>query len=108
MLVGLLITLSLKYNPKGLLPEVPYRPERPIVAEQDSGKTEIAAIPLQVCIPIGCQSISPVNADSLQRLKAGNNMVVDFIDIRTGPVSLNVSLSGMTAAVNWLDQQSPS
>ena len=45
MLVGLLITLSLKYNPKGLLPEVPYRPERPIVAEQDSGKTEIAAIP---------------------------------------------------------------
>ncbi len=70
--------------------------------------TEIAAIPLQVCIPIGCQSISPVNADSLQRLKAGNNMVVDFVDIRNGPVSLNVSLSGMTAAVNWLDQQSPS
>ena len=39
------LDLSLKYNPKGLLPEVPYRPERPIVAQQDSGKTEIAAIP---------------------------------------------------------------
>lgn len=70
--------------------------------------TELAAIPLQVCIPIGCQSISPVAADSLQRLKAGINMVVDFIDIRNGPVSLNVSLSGMTAAINWLDQQAPS
>ncbi len=70
--------------------------------------TELAAIPLQVCIPIGCQSISPVATDSLQRLKAGNNMVVDFVDIRNGPVSLNVSLSGMTAAINWLDQQSPS
>ncbi|MCE7997868.1 MAG: hypothetical protein HEP70_03305 [Rhodobiaceae bacterium] len=70
--------------------------------------TELAAIPLQVCIPIGCQSISPVASDSLQRLKAGNNMVVDFVDIRNGPVSLNVSLSGMTAAINWLDQQTPS
>ncbi|HBM87124.1 MAG TPA: hypothetical protein DD437_01135 [Rhodobiaceae bacterium] len=70
--------------------------------------TELAAIPLQVCIPIGCQSISPVAGDSLQRLKAGNNMTVDFIDIRNGPVSLDVSLSGMTAGINWLDQQAPS
>ena len=29
MLIGLLIMLSLKHNPKGLLPEVQYRPERP-------------------------------------------------------------------------------
>ena len=29
MLIGLVIMLSLKYNPKGLLPEIPYRPERP-------------------------------------------------------------------------------
>ena len=29
MLIGLLITVSLKYNPKGMLPEVPYRPARP-------------------------------------------------------------------------------
>lgn len=68
---------------------------------------ELAAIPLQVCIPIGCQSISPVAVDSLQRLKAGNNMTVDFVDIRNGPVTLNVSLSGMTAGINWLDQQAP-
>jgi len=70
--------------------------------------TELAAIPLQVCLPVGCQSISPMAADSLQRLKAGNNMVVEFLDIRNGPVALNVSLSGMTAAINWLDAQSPS
>jgi hypothetical protein len=28
-LIGCLILFSLKYNPKGLLPEVPSRPERP-------------------------------------------------------------------------------
>ena len=35
MLIGLLITLSLKYNPKGLLPEVPYRPTPPAEVNQD-------------------------------------------------------------------------
>jgi ABC-type branched-subunit amino acid transport system permease subunit len=35
MLIGLLIMLSLKHNPKGLLPEVPYRPERPKEAVKD-------------------------------------------------------------------------
>ena len=45
LLIGALITLSLKYNPKGLLPEVPYRPERPIAIGLDSGKTAMAAIP---------------------------------------------------------------
>mgnify|MGYP001179856944 FL=1 len=29
LIIGLIIVLSLKYNEKGLLPEVPYRPERP-------------------------------------------------------------------------------
>jgi neutral amino acid transport system permease protein len=29
MLIGVLIMTSLKYNPKGLIPEEPYRPERP-------------------------------------------------------------------------------
>ena len=43
-LIGSLILLSLKFNPKGLLPEVPYRPERPNPVGQDSGHA-IAAIP---------------------------------------------------------------
>ena len=30
LLVGLLIVFSLKFNPKGLLPEVPNRPDRVI------------------------------------------------------------------------------
>jgi hypothetical protein len=29
LIIGLIIVVSLKYNEKGLLPEVPYRPERP-------------------------------------------------------------------------------
>ena len=45
MLIGLLIMLSLKYNPKGLLPEVPYRPERPAVSTSFSENQAVAAIP---------------------------------------------------------------
>ena len=33
LLIGFLILFSLKFNPKGLLPEVPSRPDRPQVAE---------------------------------------------------------------------------
>jgi hypothetical protein len=29
LLVGMVLLLSLKYNPKGLLPEIPNRPLRP-------------------------------------------------------------------------------
>ena len=29
LIIGLIIVISLKFNEKGLLPEVPYRPERP-------------------------------------------------------------------------------
>ncbi len=35
LLVGLLMVFSLKYNPRGLLPEVPSRPERPTGAEAE-------------------------------------------------------------------------
>jgi len=35
MLIGCLILFSLKYNPKGLLPEVPSRPKRPKGGEID-------------------------------------------------------------------------
>ena len=45
MLIGLLIMLSLKHNPKGLLPEVPYRPERPKPVGQDSEGVAAVAIP---------------------------------------------------------------
>ena len=45
MLIGLLIMLSLKHNPKGLLPEVPYRPKRPKPVGQDSDRVAAVAIP---------------------------------------------------------------
>ena len=44
MLIGLVIMLSLKYNSKGLLPEIPYRPDRPNPVGQSS-EHAIAAIP---------------------------------------------------------------
>ena len=36
LLIGCLMLFSLKYNPKGLLPEVPSRPDRPIKIRSDS------------------------------------------------------------------------
>jgi len=68
---------------------------------------ELATLQLQTCLPRGCQSLSGVTAEGGQKLKSGNEMIVSIADIRQGPVALNVSLAGMTAAINWLDAQYP-
>ena len=58
MLIGLLIMVSLKYNPKGLLPEVPYRPERPSFSTSFSDNQAVAAIP-----DYGESNVEEVNSD---------------------------------------------
>ncbi|MEQ9520540.1 MAG: invasion associated locus B family protein [Parvibaculum sp.] len=68
---------------------------------------ELATLQLQVCLPRGCQSLSGVTPEGVGKLKSGNEMVVGISDIQQGPVSLNVSLAGMTAAIGWLDTQYP-
>ncbi len=68
---------------------------------------ELASLQLQTCLPRGCQSLSGVTAEGVQKLKSGNEMIVSIADIRQGPVALNVSLAGMTAPINWLDAQYP-
>jgi hypothetical protein len=35
LLVGLLLIFSLRFNPKGLLPEVPYRPDHPMKGAEE-------------------------------------------------------------------------
>jgi len=43
-LIGCLIVFSLKYNPKGLLPEVPSRPLRPSSGEVESAQSNSGGI----------------------------------------------------------------
>lgn len=66
---------------------------------------DLATLQLQTCLPRGCQSLSGVTPEGVQKLKSGNEMVVAINDIQQGAVSLNVSLAGMTAAIGWLDSQ---
>ncbi|MEQ9144837.1 MAG: invasion associated locus B family protein [Parvibaculaceae bacterium] len=69
--------------------------------------TELARIPYQVCIPSGCQAGFGPTDEFLQKIKAGNEMTISVVDIRQGAITLNVSLSGVTAALNWLDTKHP-
>jgi invasion protein IalB len=64
-------------------------------------------IDLQTCLPGGCQSTIGMNAEIVQQLKAGNNLVVEITDIQQGPIQLSISLAGMTAAIAWLDSKHP-
>lgn len=58
---------------------------------------------MQVCLPGGCQSTTGFDAARIQQLKGGNDLIVGISDIGQGPVELKLSLSGITAAINWLD-----
>ena len=62
---------------------------------------------LQACLPAGCQSTTGMAPAIIQQLKAGNELIVGITDIQQGPVELKVSLSGMTAAIAWLDSKHP-
>ncbi|PCJ71312.1 MAG: hypothetical protein COA62_01500 [Rhodobiaceae bacterium] len=62
---------------------------------------------MQACLPAGCQSTTGVSGDIIRQLKGGNNLIVGITDIRQGPVELTISLTGMTAAIAWLDAKHP-
>ncbi len=65
-------------------------------------------VDLQTCLPGGCQSTATVSTGIIQQLKGGNSLVVGLTDIGQGPIELSISLSGITAAIAWLDAKHPS
>jgi invasion protein IalB len=59
--------------------------------------------PYQLCTPAGCQATLALSPEVIGQLKAGNEVKILYVDARRGAVAIPASLSGITAAIKWLD-----
>ncbi|MBV1886355.1 MAG: invasion associated locus B family protein [Parvibaculaceae bacterium] len=59
--------------------------------------------PYQICTPAGCQASLALSPEVIGKLKAGNEVKILYVDARKGPLAIPASLSGITAALKWLD-----
>lgn len=59
--------------------------------------------PYQICTPAGCQASLALSSEVIGELKAGNEVKILYVDARKGPLAITASLSGITAALKWLD-----
>ncbi|MEM9148035.1 MAG: invasion associated locus B family protein [Pseudomonadota bacterium] len=60
------------------------------------------AAPFDICIESGCLVRSPVGAEFLTALKAGNSASMTVMAPQQGEVAINISLRGFTKAFNSL------
>ncbi|MCW8962971.1 MAG: invasion associated locus B family protein [Gammaproteobacteria bacterium] len=67
------------------------------VDEKDS-----RTVPLQACFANGCQAAFELEAKWEKLLSAGNNAEVIFYNIHNQPISIPVSLKGISAAIKAL------
>ena len=59
-------------------------------------------IPMQACFQKGCQAIFPLQSAWQKKLMGGNKAEVIFYNIQNKPISIQISLKGITAAVTAL------
>ncbi len=64
----------------------------------DKGK--VARIPVNTCLPAGCQAGSALDDEFTGRLKAGNKLYLVFANPVGKPVKAELSLKGMTAGLD--------
>ena len=61
--------------------------------------------PFQICTPAGCQASLALSPEVIGKLKAGKEVKILYVDARKGPLAIPASLSGITAALKWLDSK---
>lgn len=61
-----------------------------------------ARIPFIQCLPNGCQTIVPMQADTVTRMKGGNVLNISFVAPGGGVVTAPMSLKGFTAGFDSL------
>lgn len=66
----------------------------------DDGKG--VRLPFVQCMPNGCQTIVPMEADTITKMKAGNALNIVFVAPGGQPVTAPLSLKGFTAAFDSL------
>lgn len=61
-----------------------------------------ARIPYIQCLPNGCQTIVPVEAETITRMKSGNILGISFVAPGGGVITAPLSLKGFTAGFDSL------
>jgi invasion protein IalB len=61
-----------------------------------------ARIPFIQCLPNGCQTIVPMQADTITRMKSGNTLNLSFVAPGGGVITAPMSLKGFTAGFDSL------
>lgn len=57
------------------------------------------------CRASGCEAHMGLSAEHIRQMRAGSEMKVGFIHVQGGKIEVPVSLTGISAALDWLDQQ---
>ncbi|OOZ41288.1 invasion associated locus B family protein [Solemya elarraichensis gill symbiont] len=72
----------------------------PGVQMRVDGQGKVAIIPVNICLPAGCQAGSDLDAEFTGRLKNGNKLLMVFANHAGKPVTVELSLKGMTAGLD--------
>ncbi|OOZ00459.1 invasion associated locus B family protein [Solemya velum gill symbiont] len=72
----------------------------PGVQMRVDGQGKVATIPVNTCLPAGCQAGSALDAEFTGRLKKGNKLTMIFANPAGKPVKAELSLKGMTAGLD--------
>ena len=60
------------------------------------------AVPFFTCIPQGCQTSVPLDDARVKEIRSGKALTVHVMDMQRGEISIPVSLSGVSAALDSL------
>jgi invasion protein IalB len=75
----------------------------PGIELQIDGKGKVGRLPINTCLPSGCQAGVQLDEDFVSRMKQGNQMTVTFGNPQGKGVAAPVSLKGFTAGLASLE-----
>ncbi|MEJ2308313.1 MAG: invasion associated locus B family protein [Gammaproteobacteria bacterium] len=79
----------------------------PGIELQIDGKGKVGRLPINTCMPSGCQAGVQLDEDFVTRMKKGNQMTVTFGNPQGQGIAAPVSLSGFTAGLESLETEKP-
>ena len=77
----------------------------PGIELQIDGKGKVGRLPINTCLPSGCQAGVQLDTDFVSRMKQGNQMTVTFGNPQGQGVAAPVSLSGFTAGLESVEAE---
>jgi invasion protein IalB len=72
------------------------------VTPQIDDQPPMGALRFRTCLPTGCIVVLPIDQVTLDRLRAGTSLKLGVMTAANTPLTFQVSLNGLTAALNRL------